>query len=185
MEIKECTTCNIEKPTSAFYPRDGRKFGVVEECKECESVRSKKYYRANRETIINKVKERSKHNKKDKAVYDKEYNIINKIKLARQKENARLKRKYKITLDEYFDMLFKQDYRCLGCGKHQSDIEWALCVDHDHKCCSGEKSCGKCIRGLLCCHCNHSIGSAEDDQQILKNLVVYLESFKKQKGETK
>lgn len=27
-------------------------------------------------------------------------------------------------------------------------------VDHDHKCCSGDKSCGKCVRGILCPGCN-------------------------------
>lgn len=63
--------------------------------------------------------------------------------------------KYKIT-SEYFDaLLAKQDNKCAICHKvftnetkyHQP---W---VDHDHSCCPEGRSCGKCIRGLLCAIC--------------------------------
>lgn len=33
-----------------------------------------------------------------------------------------------------------------------------LCVDHDHRCCPGDRSCGKCVRGLLCRTCNRIEG---------------------------
>jgi len=33
-----------------------------------------------------------------------------------------------------------------------------LSVDHDHSCCPGEHSCGKCIRGFLCRTCNFAEG---------------------------
>lgn len=33
-----------------------------------------------------------------------------------------------------------------------------ICVDHDHKCCPGQYSCGKCIIGLLCRNCNAMLG---------------------------
>src|SRR5258708_3390846 len=49
-----------------------------------------------------------------------------------------------------------------------------LCVDHDHMCCPGFKSCGKCVRGLLCHRCNTSLGKFEDNVQILLNAVEYL-----------
>jgi hypothetical protein len=32
-----------------------------------------------------------------------------------------------------------------------------FCVDHDHTCCPGEYTCGKCVRGLLCDDCNKKL----------------------------
>lgn len=30
----------------------------------------------------------------------------------------------------------------------------AAMVDHDHDCCPGGWSCGRCVRGLICSECN-------------------------------
>jgi hypothetical protein len=35
-------------------------------------------------------------------------------------------------------------------------------IDHDHSCCNrGARSCGKCIRGMLCTSCNTGLGQVE------------------------
>jgi hypothetical protein len=31
-------------------------------------------------------------------------------------------------------------------------------VDHDHSCCPGRQTCGKCVRGLICRQCNTAFG---------------------------
>ncbi len=36
-----------------------------------------------------------------------------------------------------------------------------LFVDHDHSCCAGPHSCGRCVRGFLCPGCNIRIGHLE------------------------
>ncbi|AYN59130.1 endonuclease VII [Arthrobacter phage Yang] len=47
-------------------------------------------------------------------------------------------------------------------------------VDHDHKCCPGAYSCGKCRRGLLCSRCNTTLGRVGDDVDLLRAMAGYL-----------
>jgi hypothetical protein len=52
-----------------------------------------------------------------------------------------------------------------------------LYVDHDHGHCPGKRSCGNCIRGLLCPSCNFALGNVSDDAERLRGLADYLESY--------
>lgn len=52
-------------------------------------------------------------------------------------------------------------------------------VDHDHKCCKGKTSCGKCVRGLLCGPCNKFLGLIGDRTKALLNGVDYLDKYNK------
>ena len=50
-----------------------------------------------------------------------------------------------------------------------------LAVDHDHSCCPGSKSCGKCARGLLCASCNQFMGyQMRDNPDAIKRGARYL-----------
>lgn len=49
-----------------------------------------------------------------------------------------------------------------------------LAVDHDHTCCSGPKSCGRCVRGLICGPCNDVLAVARDRPQYLADCINYL-----------
>lgn len=46
-------------------------------------------------------------------------------------------------------------------GKLSGEAVRFLAVDHDHRCCPGKKSCGRCIRKLLCLSCNIAVGIIE------------------------
>lgn len=55
MNTKTCTKCKLEKPFEFFSKSKGGKFGLKSECKECSSVRFKKFYEENRELMIQKT----------------------------------------------------------------------------------------------------------------------------------
>lgn len=84
---------------------------------------------------------------------------------------ASLRRRYGLTREQFAALVDKQDGCCGICRSNLSDKP---CVDHDHACCSGEKSCGRCIRGLLCRPCNVLLGMAKDDVETLRAAMDYL-----------
>lgn len=60
------------------------------------------------------------------------------------------------------------------CSNPACGAEDRLHIDHDHACCPGDKSCGKCVRGLLCQNCNYALGNVKDSVDKLKGLIEYL-----------
>lgn len=50
---------------------------------------------------------------------------------------------------------------CGGTAWHHSMGPVPLPIDHNHLCCPGSDSCGRCVRGLLCPSCNGFLGLAE------------------------
>ncbi|PWT76415.1 MAG: hypothetical protein C5B59_06735 [Bacteroidetes bacterium] len=96
-----------------------------------------------------------------------------------------LMRKFKMTREQYIAKSALQDHKCAICGRTQEELNVRakrLSVDHDRQCCSGEKSCGKCWRGLLCSYCNPAIGALGDDPERLKKAAEYIESWRKLNG---
>lgn len=77
-----------------------------------------------------------------------------------------------ITRDQYSRMLNEQRNRCAICKS--LSVEKGFAVDHDHSCCPGRKSCGKCIRALLCNGCNLGIGYMKEDIERMQNAIEYL-----------
>lgn len=92
-----------------------------------------------------------------------------------EQPDRRLKR-YGLTAGEYNARITEQNGKCAGCGLLQQAHEWH--VDHDHACCPGERTCGKCVRGLLCRDCNLALGFARDDIARLLGLADYLAGFR-------
>ena len=83
-------------------------------------------------------------------------------------------KKYGLSKDDYVDMELSQNGKCAICKKPET-LRKRLSVDHDHSCCPGERACGKCNRGLLCSSCNKMLGMVNDDIEILKSAITYLE----------
>lgn len=85
-----------------------------------------------------------------------------------------LRRKYGITFDQYEAMLASQEHVCAVCGEANLNGN-RLSVDHDHSCCPGVRTCGSCIRELLCQRCNMLLGVAKDSPSRLRAAAAYLE----------
>lgn len=83
-------------------------------------------------------------------------------------------RKYKISCWDYFNLLNLQGGRCKICSISEDNFARKLHVDHDHNCCPGNRSCGKCIRGLLCPNCNIGLGKVKDDLMVIQSMINYL-----------
>lgn len=77
-------------------------------------------------------------------------------------------KKYSLSEEQYAEMMVP--YVCDGCLSEGVKLN----VDHDHSCCPGYKSCGKCVRGALCTPCNSALGLLKDDAERLTNLLMYL-----------
>lgn len=94
------------------------------------------------------------------------------------RKEYRLINYYGLTQQQYNELLVGQGGGCAMCGKSPEENGRALAVDHDHSCCPGKKTCGKCVRGLLCSNHNAMLGYANDDTNILRRAINYLNHHK-------
>lgn len=76
-------------------------------------------------------------------------------------------KKYGLTPDEYAELTREG---CHICGATDRQFH----VDHDHRCCPGQSSCGRCVRGVLCGPCNQALGMMRDDVGLLSRAIEYL-----------
>lgn len=153
--IKKCAKCG--RFTDDFRQDKAKVSGLASYCRPCESSYQKEYREKNAEAL--KVKRAERYSPSDKAGLDNWS-------------------KYRITPEQYDSLLAAQGGACAIC-KQPCASGKRLAVDHDHSCCPGKKSCGKCVRGLLCTRCNPALGYMKDDVALLKAAIDYLE-----KGQT-
>lgn len=145
---KVCRTCAELKSVTEFYCRKTSRDGYYNICKVC----AKGFNKGWKDTLTSKQKERY-----------------------RRSEQAAL---YGLTLKEFEEMALRQNNRCYICRGTSQDgrrKDRYLSIDHDKRCCSGKKSCGKCVRKLLCTKCNSLLGMANDDINILMAAINYLQ----------
>jgi hypothetical protein len=86
-----------------------------------------------------------------------------------------LQYRYKLSVEDYDRMFEEQGGRCDICNKPPNGTR--LSVDHDHACCE-VRSCGECVRGLLCIGCNRGLYFIEKHSWRIRALA-YLDKHKK------
>lgn len=74
-----------------------------------------------------------------------------------QEARARMQR-YRMSNVLFSNLLSSQGHKCAVC----KSILSLTYVDHDHACCNGTVTCGRCIRGILCARCNMAIAALEN-----------------------
>jgi hypothetical protein len=67
--------------------------------------------------------------------------------------------KYDLTQADWDALFASQGGRCAICRSDDPGYRWA--TDHDHACCPGQKTCGECVRAILCYPCNTAVGIIE------------------------
>lgn len=85
-----------------------------------------------------------------------------------QKQRTRELRREKVygLTPEAFEALWEAQGRvCAACGK---PIRNKPCIDHDHTCCDGPVSCGRCVRGILHPDCNRTLIGRFTTEQLLR-----------------
>lgn len=167
---KTCTVCAVEKPIDQFYTT-GRK-SPCGWCKVCCELWRKSYYAANREAIL---EQQRAYNKENAAVInqkkrEKRINDPQKLK------DQRIKRVYGLSPSALKRKMSEQGQACSIC---KEPLLSGIHIDHDHACCTGKSSCGKCVRGLLCEDCNRGLGSFRDVPSRLRSAALYLETYQK------
>ena len=113
-----------------------------------------------------------------KTCWPKQHAATNRVWRLANRDRCRdwaLQRLGDFTLADYNKLKKIQGGVCAICGVTPI-LDERLRVDHDHSCCPAKsRSCGKCVRGLLCSLCNLMIGYANDDTERLRRAIEYLE----------
>ena len=170
---KICSRCKVEKPKTDFR-KDGKRLdGLYPYCGDC----TRDYYGNKPQQPSGWTSKRQYDKARREALKENpgEYAEYNRANM--------LWTMYRMTIEDYDRLLVVQDGRCGICQRVLSALEHLgsngkperfFAVDHDHSCCPGPKSCGQCIRGLLCRHCNTGLGLFADDPDRLNAALKWV-----------
>lgn len=159
---KTCPSCGESKSLDNFTSRTAT--GQVQSyCKKCMAIRDAEYRRNNSELLRARVKR---------------YRQAHPERVREQGRRNNLKRYYNLTEEDYDELLVKQGGVCAVCGTNNPGGRGRYFhIDHDHfHCPVGARSCGQCIRGLLCHTCN--TGQLGDNPELLRRKADYIEKFR-------
>ena len=165
--LQTCTGCGreLEHIEENFHKQNGK---LRVRCKQCHA-----------KTVENWKQKNLVKYKKYQAAYQTQWREDN-LDYAREREFHREMKKYGKTV-EWFR---SQEQVCRICGQPETEVDkkygrvLRLSVDHDHRCCPERaRSCGKCVRGLLCGKCNKMLFLLERVPGLVGKAFAYLAKY--------
>lgn len=157
--LKTCSVCKVAKPIEDFHKNRSMTDGHTYQCGECRCRIHQEKYEPHPSPPVDPPS--AEETKSYMAAYHKAH-----------KKEARARAlfyNYGITVEQYDDLLAAQDGKCAICHRTEGDAKRErLFVDHDHR-------TGK-VRGLLCGKCNISLGGFNDDTDLLRKAIQFLEA---------
>jgi hypothetical protein len=178
---KQCTKCGEYKETFDFHKYSKAQDNLKPWCKPC--VRSYDLSEDDpKRKMPRKYLDGKMHCRDCEKYFFSESFTLRKGNTTRCNECAIIHqhkktiKKHGITYERYIEIYNQQNGKCKICNNIETSYRSRLSIDHDHSCCPGSNSCGKCIRGLLCTSCNMALGSAKDSVEILQNMINYLKN---------
>ncbi len=130
-----------------------------------------------RRTYAQDPEKRREHTRRYREAHLEERREYNRRWAQRNRQHNREYKRllhYGITAEQYDALLEAQGGGCALCGAAPKEGGKNLGIDHDHACCPGRMSCGKCIRGILCDRHNLGLGLLGDVAQ-LQAAIEYLQ----------
>lgn len=175
--MKTCARCHLLKPLAAFTRMAQMKDGYHYYCRDCKNSDPKLFAYRRSDKNLRAMAEYNAAHRAERSASTKRWAAAN----PRKNKNREIYAAHGITIEVYERMLAEQGGGCAICGatpdSPSNNGRKRLCVDHDHTCCpatSIRRSCGKCVRGLLCSGCNTGLGSLRDDPALLGAAISYL-----------
>ena len=169
-----CRKCLMEKPVADFHKNSQTKDGLSAYCKPCKSQIDKDWISSKPEQI-EKRKHRARQWQKNNPERHKasitEWRKNNPQQKWSLDKKSHLWTHYRMTIDDFSRMHQEQGGKCAVCR-----LSRKLVVDHDHSCCPGKTTCGKCVRALVCSRCNTLLGMSGDNKNLLFSAAEYIES---------
>jgi hypothetical protein len=150
--MKICGQCQKEKDDTEFYV-DRTRNRLQSMCKTCSSINRKNWLSKNKEKERTRAMSYYENNKEQAKISARKYH---------------LKNTYNLSVDQYENMILRQENLCAICKGPPTGRYNKLVVDHCHK--------TNKVRGLLCHECNYLLGLAKDNTDVLKAAIQYLES---------
>lgn len=173
---RTCNRCGQAKAANAFktqWVERDQKTRVSGSCRKCINAAQQERYSANpgryrSEKRADAAKHADRRNAERRG----------KGRTPEQKERDKARAfewRYGITLEQRDEMLAAQGGVCKICQTPDPGGRGEWCTDHDHACCPQKsRSCGSCIRGILCFGCNVMLGCAKDSPSTLQSAIEYL-----------
>lgn len=162
-EVMTCRGCSEEKPATDFY-KDNRvcKTCIIAKVTARTATLDPEVLAARKRVWGATPENLERRNARHAAAMQDPVLLEVKRRAGRQ---SQLK-KMGLTLEEYWALNDAQGGKCKLCQQPETTRATSgeprnLAIDHDHNCCPGNYSCGKCIRGLLCYACNLLLGKIE------------------------